>query len=438
MVRIVPNRAAGLALLALLVLLALYGAHLAFGLGGSGSDKFFANGIYNAIMVGATLTCLARGILEPAERAVWLTMGIALAFTTTADIYYTLAFSNAEEVPYPSIADAFYLAFFPTCYIALGLLFRMRVGSFAPSLWLDGVVAGLTVAAVASGLVFQTVLDATSGSAAAVATNLAYPLADFILLAIVVGAIAASGWRIDRTWALLLAAFVIYVVVDGVYLYQSSVGTYEQGTLLDLAWPLAATVLAVAAWQPSKSLEASIEGWAALALPPVFALVSIAALAFNEISDINGLAVALAVGALLAVLGRLALTFRENLSMLFETKRLNGIQGEYIEEVGHVVDAAAAVEAQTFESESLDEVAERDDALGQLARVFQRMAREVYQREQRLKEQVQQLRIAIDEQKAAKQVAEITETDYFRDLQKRASGLRLDTGSGPGPGPGGE
>ncbi len=107
-------------------------------------------------------------------------------------------------------------------------------------------------------------------------------------------------------------------------------------------------------------------------------------------------------------------------------KRLHDLQLEYLEQVNRVVDAAGAVEAEDFEPESLDEVARREDALGQLARVFQRMAREVFKREQRLKAQVQQLRIQIDEARAARKVAEITDSDFFRDLQEKASKLRLD------------
>jgi two-component system, cell cycle response regulator len=108
-------------------------------------------------------------------------------------------------------------------------------------------------------------------------------------------------------------------------------------------------------------------------------------------------------------------------------KRLHDLELEYIEQVGYVVEAAAAVEDQTFDPASLDGVAERDDALGQLARVFQRMAREVYAREQALKKQVQQLRIEIDETRAARQVAEITETDYFHDLERKVDELRSAT-----------
>jgi two-component system cell cycle response regulator len=121
-----------------------------------------------------------------------------------------------------------------------------------------------------------------------------------------------------------------------------------------------------------------------------------------------------------------AAVLRARLNASLAAKRLHDLQLEYLEQVGRVVDAAAAVEAETFDVDSLDSVAARDDALGQLARVFQRMAREVFERERRLKAQVQQLRIEIDEARAAEKVAEITDTDYFRDLQKKASKLRLD------------
>jgi DNA-binding response OmpR family regulator len=122
-----------------------------------------------------------------------------------------------------------------------------------------------------------------------------------------------------------------------------------------------------------------------------------------------------------------AAVLRARLNASLAEKRLHDLRLEYLEQVGRVVDAAAAVEAETFDAGSLDTVAARDDALGQLARVFQRMAREVFERERRLKAQVQQLRIEIDEAQAARKVAEITDSDYFRGLQEKASSLRLDS-----------
>jgi CheY-like chemotaxis protein len=107
-----------------------------------------------------------------------------------------------------------------------------------------------------------------------------------------------------------------------------------------------------------------------------------------------------------------------------EKKRLRDQEVEYLRNVALVTDAAAAVEAETFDPDDLADVAARPDRLGQLARVFQRMAREVYAREQRLKQQVRELRIELSEARQARQVAEITETDYFRQLQAQAQNLR--------------
>jgi GAF domain-containing protein len=52
------------------------------------------------------------------------------------------------------------------------------------------------------------------------------------------------------------------------------------------------------------------------------------------------------------------------------------------------------------------------------------VALEAYYREQQLRRQIAELQIEIDKAKAARQVAEITETEYFQDLQKRAGDLR--------------
>lgn len=118
---------------------------------------------------------------------------------------------------------------------------------------------------------------------------------------------------------------------------------------------------------------------------------------------------------------------RARIGACLEKKRLRDAEVEYLRNVSCVTAAAAEVEAGEFDAETLEEVAGRPDELGQLARVFRRMAREVYAREQRLKQEVRQLRIEIDETRTARQVAEITETDYFRDLQKKANRLRLRT-----------
>ena len=115
---------------------------------------------------------------------------------------------------------------------------------------------------------------------------------------------------------------------------------------------------------------------------------------------------------------------RARVSTSLQAKRARDLELEYLEQVGRVTGAAVAVESDQFDPSSLDTVSARSDALGQLARTFQLMAREVRAREERLRAQVRELTIEIDEARQAQRVAEITDTDYFRGLRSRAAELR--------------
>src|SRR5437764_9638443 len=105
---------------------------------------------------------------------------------------------------------------------------------------------------------------------------------------------------------------------------------------------------------------------------------------------------------------------RARLTACLERKRLRDQEVDYLQQVGRVTAAAAAIKTNTFQPESLDEVARRSDELGQLALVFQEMARQVYAREQQLQRQVQQLRIEIDQERRAREAADITARDYYQ------------------------
>jgi CheY-like chemotaxis protein len=122
---------------------------------------------------------------------------------------------------------------------------------------------------------------------------------------------------------------------------------------------------------------------------------------------------------------------RARVDACLEKKRLRDQELEYLRQVEAVTAAAAAVEAGAFREAQLEEVAGRPDALGRLARVFRQMAHEVRAREERLQQQVRQLRVQVDEARKARQVAEITETGYFQELQQKAALLRKRLGKAP-------
>jgi CRP-like cAMP-binding protein len=96
----------------------------------------------------------------------------------------------------------------------------------------------------------------------------------------------------------------------------------------------------------------------------------------------------------------------------------------YIQQMARLTAAAGALETGNYQADTLAEVAGRNDALGQLARVFRSMAAEVVAREQRLRQEVRELRIEIDAAKTQNQVSSITESDYFQQLEQQVEKLR--------------
>ncbi len=306
---------------ALVALLVVYVVLTFLGAAGSGLSAP-GQWVYNALLIGSAACCVARGLASPVERAPWLLLGLAMGLWTAGDLYYAFFLAERETLPIPSISDALYLAFYPVAYAALGLLLLKRIGKFQGNLWLDGVIGGLVVCAVGAAVVLEPVLSTTGGAKLGVLTNLAYPLFDLLLLALVVGVIALNGWRLDRTWLLTAAGFAAFGVADSVYLYQAAAGTYVEGRLVDIGWVLAPVLLACAAWSPVKRIaEVRAEGWPTLTLPTTFAAIGLGLLVYDHFQRLGTLALVLAAASLAAVIGRAVLTFREKLRLLESSRR---------------------------------------------------------------------------------------------------------------------
>lgn len=80
--------------------------------------------------------------------------------------------------------------------------------------------------------------------------------------------------------------------------------------------------------------------------------------------------------------------------------------------------------SEQLESEDLNRIIVRGDELGELGRVLKRMVQEVYERTHKLKLQVKNLRIEINQIKKQEEVEEVIDTPFFRDLQSKAQDMR--------------
>jgi two-component system, cell cycle response regulator len=304
-------------------LFAVLACQILTGVGGHWLASLDERWTYNAVPPLAALACVVQGSRQR-QRLAWWLVALSILSWGLGDMYYTFVLESHSVIPFPSLADAGYLAFYPPAYVALGLLVRSQVRGFVRSLWLDGLIAGLTIAALAASVVFQVVLRSLGhrpGISAAVATNLAYPLADMLLLAIVAGMISLGGWRITRGWLLLGGGFALFGVADSVYLFRVAENTYSYGTVLDLGWLAAMLLLAAAASQPmGRAAGATIEGRRMLVVPAVFASIGLVLEVVDHFLRLNLVAITLASLALAAVIGRMGATFSEYLRVLSATR----------------------------------------------------------------------------------------------------------------------
>ena len=301
-------------LLAGLVLFALYSVGSVQLTGRSGD--LVSGPLFGILLIVPGALCIMRGILLPSERAGWIALGVGMLLWGAGHIYWNVAVQGLDPEPYPTAADLLYAAFYPFMLLGVGLLVRARVGLSHTSVWLDGVIGVLCIAAVGSALILPTLLEgATDGEVDAVVSHLAYPLGDLVLLAFAIGALAASGWRPGRGWSLVIGGLTSLAVADVTYLWQLANDDYVQGTLLDVTWPAALVMLGCASWQHGEKATSLVDhaGWRLLAVPAGFGVTAIALLSYGNIADLGLTALILSAATLVAVVARMALAFRENL-----------------------------------------------------------------------------------------------------------------------------
>jgi diguanylate cyclase (GGDEF)-like protein len=289
--------------------------------GGALGHHLFEDAIFNGLLVAGALLCLLRAAWISKEPAAWLTIGTGLAAWAAGTILFSAAPQTVTDHAFPTVPDALWIAFYPTAFLALGLLVKARTRQFYPSVWLDGVIGALAVSALAARFVLPPIVDTTGGQTSAVIADLIYPLGDLLLAALVIGIFGVVGWRPGPVLGTVGLGLLLATVADGASLYSSATGA-AGSTSFDALWPASAVALGWAAWQPTRpSPNVTLDGRRLLVMPWAFGLIALALLTQNAFEPtIHPAAYALAVATLAGVLTRMSLTFSENLTLVARSR----------------------------------------------------------------------------------------------------------------------
>ena len=261
-----------------------------------GSASQIGNLFFLPIGAAATFACWKasrRGWAVAYVRWFWRFLALAIACELAGDTTIAAYSLAGAKVPFPSLSDVFYLCVYPLILLAL-----LQV-PVAPASHTQKVRLGLDFAAVIGAgamliwyLVLKQVVVEGGVSPLQMATSVAYPIGDLVLVAgIGVALLRWSPPTLRRPLSLIAAGLAMFIAADVVYSYSQLHGGYSGGGPIDILWIGALSLFAIAAslqapvqdgtvetFVPSREQSEERVGWLPFAALAVGSLILISAM----------------------------------------------------------------------------------------------------------------------------------------------------------------
>jgi diguanylate cyclase (GGDEF)-like protein len=185
-----------------------------------------------------------------ARRGAWIALLAGTLTAVAGDMVWIWYSANGVE-PFPSPADALYLATYPMYAVGVWMLGRRGRRRDRAAL-VDACIVG--VAGLVLGWIY--LLDPHLGDSTLTqyerAVSVAYPLGDLVIIPFIARLVFVHGARV-RSHLLLLGSMIAMLLADIVFGIGINDGWYVEGGPLDGLWLLSYVLLAAAAWHPSAA-----------------------------------------------------------------------------------------------------------------------------------------------------------------------------------------
>jgi diguanylate cyclase (GGDEF)-like protein len=259
----------------------------------------------NLFLSGVVLLVALRAARAGGDRAAWWCLAVGTAAKLVGSLAYYLHDRADPGTAFPAWSDVGWLVFYPLGIAALFAMLRPRMRRVGAGGWLDGAVTGLTAAAFAVALALSPAVQSAPATA-----EVGYPITNVALLVLIAGALSLVGRGAGWTWWCVGGGLAVFIATDAVYTVEHARGAYVDGGPLDLGWFLGAALLGLATCVGGRGRRRTLPTGGALLVPFMCAVAALGLL-FSAYADRGDqLAGVLALGAVLAALGRTAVTFR--------------------------------------------------------------------------------------------------------------------------------
>jgi diguanylate cyclase (GGDEF)-like protein/PAS domain S-box-containing protein len=208
--------------------------------------------VYNVIGGSAVVALIVGARKNSQDRRLPLYLfALAQAFFVTGDVLaYNYRGFFGSALPFPSIADVFYLAVSPLLVAGLLLLMRDRNEPRSRAGLIDALI--ITVAAAALSWVYLMAPYAHDHTLqlSTKLTSIAYPLADILVLGVLLR-MAVGRRRPGLAFGFLVSGTAALLLTDTIYGWKLLHGGYATGGVLDAGWVAFYGLLGAAALHPS-------------------------------------------------------------------------------------------------------------------------------------------------------------------------------------------
>ncbi|HSS60312.1 MAG TPA: hypothetical protein VLK30_02515 [Candidatus Limnocylindrales bacterium] len=239
-----------------------------------------------AIASGACAWAATRAVGK--DRLGWTLMSISTGLWAAGEVVWSVYEVGMQvAVPYPSLADAGFLAAVPFAIGGIRSFWSAPRGTSSRwRVWFDGVIVSLALTSTAWAFGLRLVWESNSPTRI---LDLAYPVSDIVIGTILILAIRRARQQQAGRMAFLLAGVALYSIADSAFAYLNAQGAFGAvGNILDTGWFAGFLLIALAATYPSAAPrvateQAPLDLWQ-LALPWMTLLLASAGDVYSSLS----------------------------------------------------------------------------------------------------------------------------------------------------------